>query len=474
MASVEASAAIVSSPAVEPRQSAEGRSAFLVRKYGGRAPRYTSYPTAVQFTPAVGAADYAGWLAGLRPQDGAVSLYLHIPFCDRMCWYCGCHTAVVNKRGPIEDYVGNLLREIDLVAAALPHRLSASAVHFGGGTPNMLAPSEFAAIVDALRARFDIAAQAEIAVELDPRLLTSDWVRTAAAAGMNRASLGAQDFQPDVQQAINRIQPYELVRAAAAELRKAGVVSLNLDLMYGLPRQTLASLEDTIDQAISLNPERLSLFGYAHVPWMKAHQKLIRESELPEAILRYDMQRRAAEILGARGWTRLGLDHFANPADSLARAAAEGRMRRNFQGYTTDNAPTLIGFGASAIGGLPQGYVQNATAVPKWREKIQAGELPVVRGVATTAEDRFRAEIIERLMCDLGVDLAGVCARHGRGVDELSCVWPRLDEMAGDGLLVRRGPVIEATPTGRDFIRSIATVFDAYLDAEAARHSLGV
>ena len=457
-----------------PSQAAQTRPAFLVAKYGGRAPRYTSYPTAVQFSDAVGAGDYARWLGRLGPQHGPASLYLHIPFCDRMCWYCGCHTAVVNKRGPIEDYVGLLLREIDLVAGHLPHRLAASAIHFGGGTPNMLAPSEFAAILDRLRAHFDLTADAEIAVELDPRLLTPDWVTTATAAGMNRASLGVQDFQPDVQQAINRIQPYDLVAAAAAQLRKAGVVSLNLDLMYGLPRQTLESLEHTIDQAISLNPDRLSLFGYAHVPWMKAHQKLIREDELPEAILRYRMQRRAAVVLEERGWTRLGLDHFANPADSLAKAAAQGRMRRNFQGYTTDNAATLIGFGASAIGALPEGYVQNAAAVPKWREKIAAGELTAARGVAATADDRFRAEIIERLMCDLGVDLAECCQRHDRPRADVESAYPRLDEMAADGLLVRRGPVIEATPVGRDFIRSIATVFDAYLDAEAARHSLGV
>ena len=448
-------------------------SVALVRKYGGRAPRYTSYPTAVQFTGAVTGAVYGGWLATLGAQT-PVSLYLHIPFCDRMCWYCGCNTVVVNKRGPIEDYVGHLLTEIDLVAAALPQRLAASAVHFGGGTPNMLAPSEFTAILERLRDRFDFRADAEIAVGLDPRLLTAEWVRAAADAGMNRASLGVQDFNPQVQQAVNRIQPYDLVAASAAALRKAGVTSLNLDLMYGLPHQTLATLERSIDQAISLNPDRLSLFGYAHVPWMKAHQKLIREEDLPVAVDRYDMQRRAAVVLEERGWTRLGLDHFANPSDSLAKAAADGAMRRNFQGYTTDSAATLIGMGASAIGAMPQGYVQNEAAVPKWREKIEAGRLPTARGVATTADDRFRAELIERLMCDLAVDVAAICARHDRPLETVADAWPRLDEMAADGLLVRRGAVVEATPVGRDFIRSIATVFDAHLDAEAARHSLGV
>jgi len=413
-------------------------------------------------------------LKGLRRESGPISAYLHIPFCDRMCWYCGCNTAVVNRRGPIEDYVGRLLGEIDLVAATLDERLQIGSIHFGGGTPNMLAPDEIGLILARLAQRFDIAPGAEIAAEIDPCTLTAEWVTAAAAGGMNRASLGVQDFDPDVQKAINRIQPYETTARAVELLRAAGAQSLNMDLIYGLPRQSLEGLEKTIDLALALRPDRLSLFGYAHVPWMKAHQKLIREDELPDARLRYRMQRRAADLLEERGWRRLGLDHFARPDDSLAAAAAEGRMRRNFQGYTTDAAPVLIGFGASSIGRMPQGYVQNATAVPQWREKLERGELPVARGVEMTADDRFRADIIERLMCDFSVDLAEVCEAHERPVADLDEAVARLAPMQADGIAEIRGTRVEATRTGRDFIRSICAVFDAHLEQGAQRHSASI
>ncbi len=299
-------------------------------------------------------------------------------------------------------------------------------------------------------------------------------MRAAAAGGLNRASLGVQDFDPDVQKAINRIQPYETTARAVALLREAGAGSLNMDLIYGLPRQTLEGLERNIDKALALGPDRLSLFGYAHVPWMKAHQKLIREDELPDSRLRYRMQRRAADLLEERGWRRLGLDHFARTDDSLAAAAAEGRMRRNFQGYTTDEAPVLMGFGASAIGRMPQGYVQNATAVPQWREKLGRGELPVARGVEITADDRFRGEIIERLMCDFSVDLAEVCAGHGRELAELDESLAMLGPMQDDGVAIVRGATVEATRTGRDFIRSICAAFDAHLEHGAIRHSASI
>ena len=446
----------------------------LIAAYGGRAPRYTSYPTAIQFTPAITARQYGAWLKGLKKESGPLSVYLHIPFCDRMCWYCGCNTAVVNRRGPIEDYVARLLGEIDLVAATLSERLAIGAIHFGGGTPNMLAPGEIGAILARLAERFDITPEAEIAAEIDPCTLTEQWVEAAAAGGMNRASLGVQDFDPEVQKAINRIQPYETTARAVQLLRAAGAQSINMDLIYGLPRQTLEGLEKTIDMALALGPDRLSLFGYAHVPWMKAHQKLIREEELPGARLRYRMQRRAADLLEERGWRRLGLDHFARPDDGLAAAAAEGRMRRNFQGYTTDEAPVLIGFGASSIGRMPQGYVQNASAVPQWREKLERGELPVARGVEMTADDRFRAEIIERLMCDFAVDLAEVCAAHHRPLADLDGSVARLAPMQADGIALVHGPHVEATQTGRDFIRSICAVFDAHLEQGATRHSASI
>jgi oxygen-independent coproporphyrinogen III oxidase len=466
--------ATLAAKASETHDSTLDRIDMLIERYGGRTPRYTSYPTAIQFTEQVDSNVYRTWLQGLKRDAGPVSLYLHIPFCDRMCWYCGCNTVVVNKRGPIEDYVSRLLKEIDLVADTLPERLVAGSVHFGGGTPNMLAPEEVGAVLAKLAERFDFLEGAEIAAEIDPRILTPEWVSAAAKGGMNRASLGVQDFDPSVQKAINRDQPFDIVAKAADLLHATGIHSLNLDLMYGLPRQTLAGLEQTIDKALALKPDRMSLFGYAHVPWMKSHQKLILEHELPDSRLRYQMQRRAADLLEERGWHRLGLDHFAKPDDKLAAAASEGKMRRNFQGYTTDEATVMIGFGASSIGRLPQGYVQNEAVVPPWREKLENGELPAHRGVVMTPDDRFRADIIEKLMCDFTIDLAETCARHGRKLEELKDSFDALAEMEKDGVAEVRGSVVSATRDGRDFIRSICATFDAHLERDAGRHSKGI
>lgn len=447
---------------------------LLVAKYGGRVPRYTSYPTAVQFTPVVSTADYRLWLESLSAEAGALSIYVHVPFCQSLCWYCGCHTGVVNSSGPVREYAAMLEAEIDLVADLLPRRFALAAVHFGGGTPNILPEAELARLLDRLGRRFDMTADAEIAVELDPRSLNKAWLATARSAGINRASLGVQDFDADVQAAINRRQPYELVADAVALLRDAGIKSLHFDLLYGLPRQTIETLKTTMVQAISLEPDRLSLFGYAHVPWLKPHQKLLPEAQLPDAATRFKMQRHAAELLEAAGFQRLGLDHFANPNDELSRAARGGEMRRNFQGYTADGAEILIGFGASAISRLPQGYVQNEARVPNWREMIAQAELPIARGVALNADDRFRAEIIERLMCDFGADLNEICARHGRSLWDLHTELRLLDEMSEDGLVALSGAEVSVTRDGRDLVRSVCAVFDRHLDRKTARHSQGI
>lgn len=446
----------------------------LIAKYGGRVPRYTSYPTAVQFSAAVGATDYQQWLAALDRTHGALSIYIHVPFCAQLCWYCGCHTKVVNTRPPISDYVADLLAEIALVADALSERLTIGSVHFGGGTPNMLSPNEMTAILNRLAEKFDFGEEADIAVEIDPRLLSREWVTAAARAGVKRASLGVQDFCAGVQAAIHRTQSYALVAGAVAALRAAGIGSINLDLMVGLPRQSLASLAETVAAALSLAPDRLSLFGYAHVPWLKPHQKLINEADLPDARTRLMMQRQAATLFETAGFQRLGLDHFARPADGLAAAAAEQRLRRNFQGYTTDAANVLLGFGASAIGRLPQAYIQNAADIAQWRTQIKAGALPVTRGVALDANDVFRAEIIERLMCDFRVDLAEVAARHDRSPPDLDREHAMLGEMETDGLVRLAGATLNVTDEGRDFVRSVCAVFDRYLDRENLRHAQGV
>jgi oxygen-independent coproporphyrinogen-3 oxidase len=446
----------------------------LITKYGGRVPRYTSYPTAAQFTAEVAEADHRAWLAALDARS-PISLYLHVPFCDRLCWYCGCHTAVARHRGPVADYVRTLVREIEITSEALPEIVPASALHFGGGTPNMIAPDDLRAIVGALRERFRFTVPFEFAVELDPRILTSEWIDAAADLGLNRASLGVQDLNAEVQQAINRLQPYSQIEWAVKQLRQAGIGSINLDLMYGLPYQSVSTVLATLDQILALSPERIALFGYAHVPWMKAHQKLLPEASLPNAIERFDQQSAAAERLEKAGYVRIGLDHFAKHEDELAKAERNGLLRRNFQGYTTDHASSLLGFGASSISAMPQGYVQNAARVPEWRHRIDAGQLATARGLVVGPDDRVRGEIIERLMCDMRVDVARVCAAHDRLLSRFAPEFFRLREMEADGLVKRKGARIEVTSHGRPFVRTIAAVFDAQsASIETGRHAPSV
>lgn len=444
--------------------------AQLVARYDGRAPRYTSYPTAVQFTPAVDEATYRGWLREL-PADDPVSLYLHIPFCSRLCWYCGCNTRAVNRHEPVGEYVELLLAELALLEQALPGRMKASAVHLGGGTPNMLTPQELGAIFGALKAAFRFTPGYEVAAELDPAVLTREWVDAAAFHGLSRASLGVQNLDPVVQQAVNRRESFEDIARCVGWLRDVQIASINLDLMYGLPHQTTAATLATVDAVASLRPERIALFGYAHVPWMKAHQQLIDEAALPGPAERLEQSEAAAERLASLGYVRIGLDHFAAPHDPIAQALAKGHLRRNFQGYTTDTADTLLGLGASAIGSLPQGFAQNITQELGWRTAVKAGGLPVARGVALTAEDRFRGEIIERLMCDLAVDLDEVCARHRREAAELDQALTRLQPFVADGLVRIAGGHVSAVGAGRLVIRSIAACFDAYFTPDGGRHS---
>lgn len=444
--------------------------ASLIAKYDGRAPRYTSYPTAVQFTPQVDEPTYRAWLAQL-PAYEPVSLYAHIPFCSRLCWYCGCNTRAVNRHDPVEAYVAKLVEEIRLLSQALPGRLPANAVHLGGGTPNMLAPHDMDRLFAALGRAFAFTSDLEVAAELDPPLLTREWVANAAGHGLKRASLGVQNLSPGVQAAVGREGSIDEIARCVGWLREAGVTSINLDLMYGLPFQTTANTLATIEAILPLRPERLALFGYAHVPWMKAHQKLIAEHALPDAQARLDQNEAAADRLVAEGYVRIGLDHFALPTDELARALAEGRLRRNFQGYTTDAARTLIGVGASAIGSFPQGFVQNLTKELDWRDAVERAELPVARGVALTDEDRFRGEIIERLMCDFAVDLGPLCHRHGRSLAALADMLAKLEPFRRDGLLEGENGQIRVVGPGRLVVRSICAAVDQYFDPDGQRHA---
>jgi len=448
----------------------EQRWAGLLARYGGRAPRYTSYPTAAQFTPAVDAATYGAWLEAL-PTDRPVSLYAHIPFCPQLCWYCACNTRAVRRPETIRDYVQLLVSELALVERRLPGKLKAQALHLGGGTPNMLSLDDLTTLFKALRHVFRFTPDVEIAAELDPAQLTRQWVRAAGFHGLNRVSLGVQCLSPHVQAAVNRPEPFSVVEQAVDWLREAGVTSLNFDLMYGLPEQTTADVIDTLDQVLTLRPDRLALFGYAHVPWMKAHQKLIDAAALPGEVERLAQSEAAAERLQAAGYVRIGLDHYALADDPLAKAALAGRLHRNFQGYTTDQAEILLGFGASAIGKLPQGYVQNHAVETAWRQAVSEGVLPTARGVALSEDDRFRADIIERLMCDLCVDLDAACRRHGRALADLSEALEDLVRFEADGVIARKGAHIAMTAAGRPFVRAVSAAFDQHLERAAPRHS---
>ncbi len=438
----------------------------LLARYDRPVPRYTSYPTAPHFHAGIGPDDYRSWLARL-PDGAPLSLYLHVPFCHALCWYCGCHTTVARRYQPVAEYLDLLLAEVDLVSTVLGSRRPVSHVHFGGGTPTIFAPDDLRTLGERLRARFEIGSDAEFAVEIDPRRLTRETVDALVAIGVNRASLGVQDVNPEVQAVINRLQPFAVVEAAVDRLREAGIANVNFDLMYGLPRQTVDRVLQSVDAAVRLRPARVALFGYAHVPWMKRHQRLIDQSALPGTSERAAQSEAAADRLAHAGYVAIGVDHFALPDDSLALALRQGRLRRNFQGYTTDAASALLGFGASAIGRLPQGYVQNAVPVPAYRDAIRAGRLATERGIALTDEDRARWSVIERLMCDLAVDLDGSA---GRFATEVAALEP----FVADGMVQVETGSIRIRPEGRALARSVCAVFDAYFKQGAARHSRAV
>jgi oxygen-independent coproporphyrinogen-3 oxidase len=446
----------------------------LIEKYDTRVPRYTSYPTAPHFGPAVDGAVYAGWLAAL-PADAPVSLYLHVPFCAQLCWYCGCHTTAVTRREPMDQYAETLLAEIDLVAAAIGRPLPVSHVHWGGGTPHALPPERLVQLMARLRARFAFARDADVAVEMDPRTADPEAIAALAEMGVTRASLGVQDFDPVVQQAVNRVQSFEDTAACAARLRALGIRSINLDLMYGLPHQTAAGVTRTVEQALDLQPDRIAVFGYAHVPWMKKHQALIPEAHLPDLQERYRQLLAAEAAILARGFVAIGMDHYARPDDPLAVAAAAQAMHRNFQGYTTDTAEILIGLGASSIGSLPQGYAQNAPSLPDWRDRVRAGSLPTARGIAVGPDDLLRRDVIEQLMCQGEVDLPATAARHAADAAPLLAVAPRLADLAEDGLIAWDGKRVVVREAARPLVRNVAALFDNfYRPQNEARHARAV
>lgn len=414
-------------------------------------PRYTSYPTAAEFH-AVDAEFHAAGFDLLRPDD-LVSLYLHIPFCEKICWYCGCNTGAANRASRLSGYLDALHAEIETVAARLHRDTPFSQIAFGGGSPNAIAPVDFVRLLDHVLLAFD-AYGARLSVELDPRALTPEWIDVLGRAGVTHASMGVQTFDPAIQAAIGRVQPLEDVRTGVKALRRAGVTSLNFDLMYGLPGQDLAQLDQTLEETMAMRPDRIALFGYAHLPSMLPRQRKIDGDSLPGAELRFAMAQRGYELLCRAGYEPVGFDHFALPGDDLACAAREGRLHRNFQGFTDDAASALIGLGASAISAFPDRFVQNMKSSGQYRSFAGAGHLPGARGVIRTSEDRRSGRMIESILCD-----GHVSAKPGEIPTE---ALQTLDSLQTAGLIEWDGHRLSIREEGRPYARYISSLFDRH------------
>lgn len=446
----------------------------LIRKYSIPGPRYTSYPPATQFTDDLAALDLEGAIAAdNQPGAGPLSLYFHLPFCETRCWFCGCNTVITKRRGAAADYLDDLARELSLTAARMNRERLVSQIHLGGGTPTFFPPDELRRLGALVREHFRLSPYAEFSVEVDPRRLTEEHVTALRDIGVNRASLGVQDTNPRVQLAIHRIQPQAMNEQAVAWLRAHDFSSINVDLIYGLPMQTPQSFARTIDDVLTLNPDRLSVFSYAHVPWIKPAQKIFDDREqLPGPDEKLAMFAVAHEKLTAAGYIDIGLDHFARPDDSLAVAQRAGTLHRNFQGYSTQAGASLYSFGISSISSTPDSYRQNYKTLDAWRAALDTGRLPVERGLRLTAEDRRRRTIIMRLMCDRQLGYAQLS--ETLGVDPTVAYAAEiagLADLESDGLVERQPHRLLVTPAGGPLLRVIAMRFDATLAGGPRQHS---
>jgi oxygen-independent coproporphyrinogen-3 oxidase len=433
--------------------------AYIPELYERPVPRYTSYPTAVEFHDGIGASDQAAALAGV-PADMPVSLYVHIPYCREICWYCGCNTGAIGRGERLGRYVAALRAEIETVARLMRGRVVS--IHFGGGSPNALPADMLVALIGQLRTCFATVERPEIAVELDPRLADAGYARALAAAGVTRASLGVQCFAPHVQARINRIQPPDMVERVVRELREAGVPAINFDLLHGLPAQTIDDVADTIARTLTMRPDRIALFGYAHHPRLLPRQRMIDASALPRGADRFRQASGAHDLLVAAGYRAIGFDHFALPADALARAGQAGRLRRNFQGFTDEPGEAVIGLGASAISQFPGLLAQNEKHVGRYRAVALSGCLATARGVARDAEDRMTAEAIERLLCNRRVDLAAVAGRHGHDPQVFRPALDRLGQLGVRHLVTIDGDMLTIPPGAAPYMRIVASAFDRY------------
>ena len=424
-------------------------------------PRYTSYPPATGFGEIEGNALWTSWMQAL-PARPKISLYLHIPFCKTMCWYCGCNTTIPNKSERIERYLDALKTEIRDRAVSLPEDAQIHHIHFGGGSPDMLTPDQFSNIMREIRAAFTLAADAEIAAELDPRGVSEELAVRLGELGFNRASLGVQDLSEEVQRLIHRIQPLSVVQQAVERLRDAGLPAINTDIMYGLPAQTLDRVRHTATAVAEFAPDRIAVFGYAHVPWFKKHQKAIPADRLPGAQERFNQMMAASDVLETRGYQAVGFDHFAKPSDSLAVRTREGRLCRNFQGYTDDDYDVLMGLGASSISEAPGGYLQNQPDPARYAETREEGRSSFVRGLQRDADDRRIAARIERLMCDFELPL------------DPSIDLDAIADMQADGLVIVEDQRLVVPTQGRPYIRNLAARIDPNFIVREEQHSRAI
>ncbi len=440
----------------------------LIAKYNVMAPRYTSYPTAPEWQDGFSAEDYRQVLA-IRPLPEVLALYVHVPFCESLCYFCGCNMTV-RKRNPrfADEYLDMLEQEIGMVCRELDSLPPVVQFHIGGGTPNFLTNPQLGRLMGIIRSQFTVRPEVECSIEISPRIVSREQLETIRALGFNRLSLGIQDFDAAVQQAIHRIQPYEDVLKVVGWIRELGFASMNMDLIYGLPYQTLETFHKTVDQVIGLGADRIALYSYAHVPWLRPHQKLMPEAALPGPDQRLALFLQAREQFLAAGYLDIAMDHFAKPTDSLAMAYEEGTLYRNFMGYTTMRADDYLGFGVSAIGFFQAHFIQNTRDLKTYYALISEGKLPVARGKELSEDDRRRRWVIQALMCRFEVSKAGFEDQFWVAFDTVfSEELTALNGFVADGLVTMGDDGIWLTDTGRFFVRNICAVFDAYLRKEA-------
>ncbi len=439
----------------------------LLRKYSAPGPRYTSYPTAPAFTPAFGPKEYRQAIGESNgtANDAPISLYFHFPFCDTLCYFCGCTMLITHSRDQIREYNEYLLREIDMVAPLISDKRKAIQLHWGGGTPSYLTPEEIAHVGGYIRNHFHFDDDIEAGVEIDPRGLTHEHMKALREVGFNRISMGVQDFDIRVQEAVNRVQPESITRDAVNWSRQLGFHSVNLDLIYGLPFQTLESFEKTVDTVVAISPDRIAVFNYAHVPWLKPHQKLIHPEDLPATELKLEIFKMTTEKLLNAGYWSVGMDHFAKQTDELAIAQRNGTLYRNFQGYSTKAGCDLYGFGMSAIGHFKETYQQNLKNVREYYRAIGNNDFATHVGYRMTPDDHIRKEVIMRVMCDMEIRKPEIERQFGIVFDDyFAGAFPKLEAFVEDGLVTLQPDKILVNGMGRLVIRNIAMCFDAYLD----------